>query len=406
MAFIEGRKIWGMENVKDREKSRFELTDLIWFKGFFYCGFREGVIHHNHPTGRARIIRSSDGNKWESVKLIEWDGADVREPNFSITPEGFLMINAAIAFVSKAPRNDGRFYENSPFDGKSKTGEKHGYHYLLDSPKEPESALEKDVMRQSVTWLSADGLNWSSVYACLSGINTWRWSVSWHNGMGYSVGNLGKDRGGVLYRTRDGKTWNPLLDSFFHYGCGNEAAIAFGNDNTAYCLLRDGMPRSPENLGKSETIDSDGHTVNGFNLNKIHGKNTDIFGFGKPPYYMEWAWKEIRIDWDGDGNAKPSEEVFRTPFGGPKLIRLSDGRFIAAGRVLGPNRDDGHVTLFVVDVENAVFTKFAEMKGSSYGGIVERDGRLWVSYAGEDTPRQLAIFIADIDLPKETGRRS
>ena len=74
--------------------------------------------------------------------------------------------------------------------------------------------------------------------------------------------------------------------------------------------------------------------------------------------------------------------------------------------MLGPNRDDGHVTLFVVDVENAVFTKFAEMKGSSYGGIVERDGRLWVSYAGEDTPGQLAIFIADIDLPKETGRRS
>ncbi len=38
--------------------------------------------------------------------------------------------------------------------------------------------------------------------------------------------------------------------------------------------------------------------------------------------------------------------------GGPKIIRLEDGRLLGVGRI------DGRVTLFWVDPEKGVFTKF------------------------------------------------
>ena len=91
---------------------------------------------------------------------------------------------------------------------------------------------------QSVTWLSSDGANWSSAYACPTGFNTWRWHTTWHNGMGYSMAYIGRDRLGTLYRTRDGKSWRVLTTECCPDGYGNEAALAFGDDDTAYCLLR------------------------------------------------------------------------------------------------------------------------------------------------------------------------
>ena len=62
------------------------------------------------------------------------------------------------------------------------------------------------------------------------------------------------------------------------------------------------------------------------------------------------------------------------------LLRLSDGRFLGAGRALGPGRDDGHATLFWVDPEKHLLTKFAEMDGTSYPGVAEHDGMIWVTY--------------------------
>ena len=129
MDLIKGEKIWDMSRISDRDKTRMELTDLIRFKGYWYCGFREGYIHNNHPSGRARIIRSADGEKWDSVKLIEWDGADVREPKFSVSAEGNLMINTSIAFVSKEPRPDGKPYAFNIYDRPQETGNQ--YHKML-----------------------------------------------------------------------------------------------------------------------------------------------------------------------------------------------------------------------------------------------------------------------------------
>ena len=74
----------------------------------------------------------------------------------------------------------------------------------------------------------------------------------------------------------------------------------------------------------------------------------------------------------------------------------TSGRFFAVGRVLGPGRDDGHITLFHVDPETAVLAMVAESDGTTYSGVAEHDGMIWVSYAATDAP---AAFLASVKAP-------
>jgi hypothetical protein len=345
---VSGKRIWDMSRITDREKTLMQLTDLIRFKGNWYCAFHEGEIHHNHPTGRGRIISSPDGEHWETVALLQWDGADVREPKLAITAEGNLMANTSIYFVSKQPRDKGAYYQLEQRGGGV-----------------PPDESEPNVERQSVTWLTTDGKNWGSAYACPSGINTWLWEVMWHNGMGYSLAYSGKDTKGTLYRTRDGRSWRPLKEAMFPDTGGTEAALNFAPDNTAYCLLR----------GGSEPV---------------------MIGIGKSPRYQQWEWKTVSVDWQGDGTLQPAKTAIRGALGGPKLVRLSDGRLLAAGRVLGPGREDGRIMLFWVDTEKAILTRFAEVDGTSYAGVVEHEGMLWVSCCNTDSS---GIFLAKLKVP-------
>ena len=378
MQLIQGRRIWDRTRTADDEHPRMELTDLVRFKGAWYCSFREGMIHDNHPSGRGRIIRSRDGEQWETSALFDWDGADVREPKFSVTSEGRLMVNTAIYFCSREPRVGGHYYR-------------------LDEPGTPESDAEPNVGRQSVTWLSNDGERWSGVYACPSGVNTWRWDVSWYNGMGYCFGYGGKDKSGTLYRTRDGKSWRPLRTEVYPQGRGNEASLAFGEDGTAYCLLRDGCLRTTEEDAGRLFRPGEGRESEKAGPAEVLGKGLPMFGIGKAPYYQDWEWQPLRVDYGPEfGGVRPAGELFRAPFAGPKLLRLRDGRLLAACRMLGPARDDGRITLFKFDPVEAVLTVFAECDGTTYGSIVEHEGKIWVSYASSDVS---SVHLANVEAP-------
>jgi len=356
---VRGKLIWPLpkpfnlsSKVPDPGKIRLEFPHLARFKGAWYCGFREALIHENHPSGKGRIIHSSDGRKWETVKLVEWNGADAGTPRFSVTAEGQLMVTSSLFFVSREPRPD-------------------GYYYQLDRETlglglVPYSDREVDAACQSVTWVTSDGLDWGSACACPGGFNTNRFNVTWHNGMGYSVTNaLGANRSGTLYRTRDGKSWRILLKDFVPDGQGDEAGLAFTPDGSACCLLR----------GNRSTI--------------------ALIGIARAPYYQEWKWIQPKVDWRGDGKARLAGDVFRVELGGPTIITLKDGRLLGAGRTLPPERpegpwrvdpsdpqgkEDGRIVLFWVDPDKGLFTRFAEIDGTSYPGIVEHDGMIWVSY--------------------------
>jgi hypothetical protein len=293
-------------------------------------------------------------------------------PRFSVTAEGNLMLNTTVFFVSKEPNADGDYYQ-------------------LDKPAEgwsnwtPNSDQEKDVACQTVSWISTDGEDWDGPYACSASANTQRCDVTWHNGMGYGVGYGGKDVGGALYRTRDGKSWRVLKGDFFPDATGdcNEVDMAFTPDDMAVCLVR---------------------------------ASTGTFvwlALGKPPYYQEWEWRKPLIDWRGDGCLRPAKDVLRAHMGGPDIIRLRDGRLVGAARMLGParadgtvppdrvdpddpeGREDGRVTLFWVDPVEATMTMFAEVDGTSYPGIVEHDGMIWVTYYGAD---RSGVFLARVPI--------
>jgi hypothetical protein len=312
---VEVKKIWD-------QAPHNAFTDLIRYKGHWYCTFREATGHHA-TDGRVRVIRSSDGTNWETVALLqgEKDGDDWRDFKLTTTPEGFLLLNGSITLTGDADR-----------------------------------------YRESVTLLSPDGTHWSRPYADASGDDTWRWSVTWHDGYGYSIGYTGKDREGHLYRTRDGKTWESVADKIFpqsEEGYGNESCLLFDNDGTAYCLLR----RDPKK--KNWAADAPGSSA--------------LLGTAKAPY-TEWTWKDLGVR-----------------VGGPILRRLSDGRVVTAVRVYSPPRTE----LLEVDLKNATTTKLLDLpsKGdNSYAGIVEEDGMLWISYYSTHEDKT-SIYLAKIRIP-------
>jgi hypothetical protein len=393
MTLLLGNPIWD----RPQPRLRPELSDLIRFQDHWYCGFREACQHDNHPSGRGRVIRSADGERWQSVALFEWDCGDVREPRLSITAEGWLMVNTSVAFVSREARPDLR-----------KPGVARTAYFQLEQPGTPDSNLEPHVMRQSVTWLSRDGLQWSSAHACPTGVNTWRWDVTWFNGMGYSIGyeNKGSDRTGTLYRTRDGRSWRVLKGDLFPGGLGNEASLAFDDDATAYCLLRDASLRTRRDRDAGLHT-SDGHEIARGQAQRVHGTSLPMLGIGKAPYYQDWTWRTFEVDYGPEhGGVRPAEDLFFADFAGPKLLRLRDGRFVAAARMLGPQRDDGHITVFLLDPQHPRLTLLAECAGTTYGGIVEHDGRLWVTHVKArhldkiDKPGdERVIHLASLPLP-------
>ncbi len=371
MGMIKGNSIWNAGQIPDRDDTRVELTDLIRFRDHWYCGFCEGLIHLNHPSGRAWIIRSADGVDWQAVKTFDWDGGDVRDPMFSITAEGQLMVNSSIYFVSQQPRlaelpdRAGGTYV--PDEAKPERKSLHQY-FQLDNPGTPESEDESQVARQSVTWLTDDGLNWGSVHACPTGVNNWRWQVRWYQGMGYSVGYCGKDTTGTLYRTRDGRNWRILRDNFFPNGRGSEASIAFGNDGSLYCLLR-----------------QQGHSAQ--------------FGVSPGPYYQDCKWRELKVDCGAaNGGVLPTSEVFKAPMGGPKMITRHDGRLVAVARMRWPWREHQTITLFDIDPDSGLLSIVHEIEGTSYAGIWEHQGDLWISYRslGADNIGLVKVPAAEI----------
>src|SRR5262245_18527537 len=68
------------------------FTDLIRVGDVWYCVFREADAHVG-PDGRIRVLRSADGETWESAALVAERGVDLRDPKLSVMPDGKLMIS-------------------------------------------------------------------------------------------------------------------------------------------------------------------------------------------------------------------------------------------------------------------------------------------------------------------------
>ena len=184
---------------------------------------------------------------------------------------------------------------------------------------------------------------------------TWRWAPTWHQGVAYSVGYAGKDKTGCLYQSCDGLHWQRWVKPFFMTpeGLSNEATLAFAG-NRAYCLLR---------------------------RDKKEGVNA-LLGESAFPF-KEWQWQETNQS-----------------LGGPKLLHLSSGQWIAGFREIDYEKQTACMLLKKLNPKTAQFSDWITLPSSgdcSYPGLVEYDGHLLVSYYSSHED-QVSIYLADIEL--------
>ena len=216
---------------------------------------------------------------------------------------------------------------------------------------------------QSLTWFSEDGHTWSEKYE-IADPNFWLWRVTWHKGkaygMGYSVADERDNPASIrLYTSTDGRQFDTLVERLFDVGYPNESSIIFDGD-TAYCLLRrDGQPLHSE-------------------------PKSGLLGISEPPY-AKWEWKDLGVR-----------------LGGPHLIRLPDGRLVAAVRIYeSENWHPAHTSLCWIEPRTAKFTEALRLPSggdTSYAGLVLHDDLLWVSYYSSHEGKT-SIYLAKVRTP-------
>ncbi len=203
---------------------------------------------------------------------------------------------------------------------------------------------------QSLAWFSRDGHTWSDP-VLVGDADFWLWRVTWHGSSALGIGyGCRKERLIRLYASTDGKTYSTRVERLFDRGYPNETSILFDGD-VALCLLRrDGTP------------------------------NTALLGTAEPPY-TAWQWRDLGVR-----------------LGGPHMIRLPDGRLLAAGRLY-----DGATRTSLCWIDRArgglvECLKLPSGGDTSYPGLVWHDGLLWVSYYSSHEGKT-AIYLAQVRIP-------
>jgi hypothetical protein len=151
----------------------------------------------------------------------------------------------------------------------------------------------------------------------------------------------------------DGVKFAELVPKLLAEGYPTEAVIRFAADGTAYCLQRrDGSAPA----------------------------NSAYLGVSQPPY-RQWQWHDLHEF-----------------FGGPNLLQLPDGQWIAAGRIVRDGKPTTDVAL--LDVAARTLTPLLSLPSggdTSYPGLVYRDGVLWVSYYSSHEEKT-NIYLAKVRL--------
>jgi hypothetical protein len=216
----------------------------------------------------------------------------------------------------------------------------------------------------SMRWFSSDGGRTWDEGRQIGDPGFWLWRTQWHDGkghngkaytMGYSTERERTTRKLRLYYSDDGNKFDTLVSNVSApAGCG-EDKILFLEDNSALCLLR------------HETGDKMGQ-----------------LGTAAPPY-TEWKWRDLNHR-----------------IGGPNMLQLPDGRFVAVVRMYDRR---ARTSVCWLDPKNATLTEALTLPSggdTSYAGMVWHDGLLWISYYSSHEEKT-AIYLAKVRFDTRHG---
>lgn len=211
---------------------------------------------------------------------------------------------------------------------------------------------EEQVRYHSMVWFSDDGgRSWGEGQR-IGDPGFWLWRAHWRDGLCYSLGYATyRDRTTrtlKLYRSSTGADYETWIERVNVPNGVGEDRILFLKDSSALCLLR------------HET-----------------GSKRGLLGRSLPPY-KDWSWQEVEHR-----------------IGGPNMLALSDGRILAATRLYEPQT---RTALSWIDPDRGTMAECLTLPSggdTSYAGMVEHDGLVWISYYSSHEEKT-CIYLARV----------
>jgi hypothetical protein len=221
----------GVQKIWDKGEHN-AFTDLIRFRGKWFCAFREAEAHAS-PTGVIRILSSKNGKDWEPASVIEIKDHDLRDPKFTLSPDGkWLEVLGG------------------------------------DVVREGRKAA---LTTRNFLARSKDGTHWDEMQY-VGPEQEWLWRITWFNKKAYAIAYdvHPETRASGKFFTRlyvaDEKLkFAPLADPLCPVPGANEATLRFATNGTAYVLQRRDGPNNA---------------------------NSALIGLSQKPY-TQWEWKEL-----------------------------------------------------------------------------------------------------------------
>jgi len=232
----------------------------------------------------------------------------------------------------------------------------------------PAAYRGETIKHQTYAWFSENGHDWSKPVA-IAGENMWLWGFDWDEGHFYGTGygcrlspQQKNPKAGVhFFHSKDGIHMDRVSPLYQDPQQPNEAAILVEN-GVATALIR-------RELAPGQT------SVPPYN------QGTALLAQSTAPF-DEWTVRDLGVF-----------------FGGPALLRMPNGKLLAAGRsTLGKHR----TMLWEIDEVNAVPHQLLELPSggdTGYPGLVWCEDALWMSYYSSHEAKT-AVYLAEIEFLK------
>lgn len=206
---------------------------------------------------------------------------------------------------------------------------------------------DNEWLNTSMVWHSTEGSDWHGPFS-VADPGVWLWRVTWHAGAAFGFGYGCQPTGYLrLYRSHCGMRFDAVGDDIREGDYPNETSIVFDGD-TALCLLR---------------LDGEGVTSR--------------LGRANPPY-TDWTWRDLGMK-----------------IGGPEMIRIPDGRYLACCRLYDERVRTSLLWLDAADATLSEALEFPSGGDTSYAGMKWHDDLLWVAYYSSHEDKT-CVYLAKV----------